>query len=166
LKQKESEFARELDIEKSKVNEEKRETLKQKTRNDEINLALAEANEATQEASQKLHAIQKELEKAKNEIVLKNQDKDIAFANLEKCKAEILALQKSDQDQKQLISKLQANLDQASKHASTRLEKINNLEKSNRLLQETNMQLQERQQALERELIKAQAQIELITDLL
>ena len=66
----------------------------------------------------------------------------------------------------QQLNKLQAECDQVAKHAATRLDKINQLEQSKRQLHEVNAQLMKRQQALEHEMLKAQAQIDIIKDLL
>jgi len=66
----------------------------------------------------------------------------------------------------QQLNKLQAECDQVAKHAATRLDKINQLEQSKRQSDEVNAQLMKRQQALEHEMLKAQAQIDIIKDLL
>lgn len=79
-------------------------------------------------------------------------------------------LQQRAAEQQQLhtqqLNKLQAEFDQVAKHAATRLDKINQLEQSKRQLHDVNEQLVKRQQALEHEMLKAQAQIDIIKDLL
>lgn len=64
------------------------------------------------------------------------------------------------------ITKLRAELEQVSKHAVSQAEKIVQQEKANRDIMETNEQLQKRQNLLQLELIKAEAQISVIKDLL
>lgn len=70
------------------------------------------------------------------------------------------------QQQRKANDKLAKDLEQVSKHAAAQLAQIAHLEKSNRGLQETNTQLQRRQQVLEREMMKAEAQLDFIKSLL
>lgn len=64
------------------------------------------------------------------------------------------------------VNKLQSELELANKQAAVRLEKITQLEKSNQTLSNVNAQLTKQQQALKQEMLKAEAQIEIIKDLL
>jgi len=64
------------------------------------------------------------------------------------------------------INKLQSELELANKQSAMRLEKIAQLEKSNRTLSEEKIHLTKQQQALKQEMLKAEAQIEIIKDLL
>jgi hypothetical protein len=75
-------------------------------------------------------------------------------------------LAQAEQQYDKHYAALQAELEVAAKHASARLEKINQLEKTNRQLHETNAQLQKRQSALEHEMLKAHAQIDIVKELL
>ena len=70
------------------------------------------------------------------------------------------------QEQLESINKLQTELDLANKHATARLNKIGELEKNNRTLDETNMQLTKQQNALTQELLKVEVQIDIIRELL
>jgi hypothetical protein len=72
----------------------------------------------------------------------------------------------SEQQQTKLQATIQADLQQVTKQATARLEKVTQLEKVNRQLTETNDQLTKRQYAMQQEMLKAQAQIEIIKDLL
>lgn len=63
------------------------------------------------------------------------------------------------------LAKLKTELEQATKHADQRLEKIAQLEQTNRQLNETNEQLAKRQRLLEHEMLKAEAQINIIKEL-
>ncbi|MGM8227455.1 hypothetical protein ACSV5M_12785 [Cellvibrio sp. ARAG 10.3] len=65
----------------------------------------------------------------------------------------------------ELIDKLHAELAIAKKHATERLKKIDQLEKSNRKLDEANTVLINHQKALKQEMLKAEAQINIIKDL-
>ncbi len=64
------------------------------------------------------------------------------------------------------MAKLKSELEQVSKHAAQRLEKITQLEKANRQLARPNQQLAKRQQLLEQEMLKAEAQIDIIKELI
>lgn len=66
---------------------------------------------------------------------------------------------------KQLDTQRQQLAEQVSKHAAQRLEKITQLEKANRQLNETNEQLAKKQRLLEQEMLKAEAQIDIIKEL-
>jgi chemotaxis protein histidine kinase CheA len=63
------------------------------------------------------------------------------------------------------LAKLKTELEHVSKHAAQRLEKVTQLEKSNRQLNETNEQLVKKQRLLEQEMLKAEAQIDIIKEL-
>lgn len=77
--------------------------------------------------------------------------------------------QNANQQITDLTAKLEqtkASYEQAQKHASNRLKKIAELEDVNHQLDLINMQLNQRQQFIEKELLKAEAQVELIKMLL
>lgn len=101
----------------------------------------------------------KELEQSKQDLAAQQQAKDELNKKLEK-------IHQTEQTQTKQISKLQVDLEQVSKHAASRAEKIAQLEKANRELHEVNDQLQKRQQTLQQELLKAEAQIDIIKELL
>ena len=63
------------------------------------------------------------------------------------------------------LATLKTELEQVSKHAAQRLEKVTQLEKANRQLNETNEQLAKKQHLLEQEMLKAEAQIDIIKEL-
>ncbi|KOO58219.1 hypothetical protein WH43_10610 [Rheinheimera sp. KL1] len=63
------------------------------------------------------------------------------------------------------LATLKTELEQVSKHAAQRLEKVTQLEKTNRQLNETNEQLSKKQRLLEQEMLKAEAQINIIKEL-
>ena len=73
---------------------------------------------------------------------------------------------KTSTELQQQLDKHKSDLAAVAKHAATRLDKINQLEKTNKQLQDTNTQLNARQQLLENEMLKAEAQIDLIKELI
>lgn len=110
-------------------------------------------------SAKELAEIQIELAKQQHVTELLNSEND-------KNKQEIIRLKNVEQDQIEQLNKLQNDLDKVEKHAINRAEKIYQLEKSNRKLQEKNEQLEKRQAELNKELLKAEAQIDVIKDLL
>jgi hypothetical protein len=111
---------------------------------------------------------------ADNDLLIKSNEelKNKASVDLKEKEAQDKALKQlkqqlvTAQDQNNLINKLNADLEQINKHAAARQEKISQLEQINRCLQESNIQVQKKQHALEQELLKAEAHIEFISDLL
>lgn len=75
-------------------------------------------------------------------------------------------MDKTVADLQQQLDKHKSDLTTVTKHAATRLEKINQLESTVRRQQEENQQLSARQQALQQEMLKAEAQIDLIKELI
>lgn len=75
-------------------------------------------------------------------------------------------LSTGEQKHAELIDKLKSELELANKHAAALTEKIVQLEKTNQTLDETNVGLANQQQALKLEMLKAEAQIDIIKDLL
>jgi len=104
-------------------------------------------------------ALNKELEKTKQDLAAQLQSSEMLIKELEKN-------QKSEPEQSKQVNKLQVDLEHVSKHAANRADKIVQLENANRSLHETNDQLQKRQQVLKEELLKAEAQIDIIKELL
>ncbi|MDR6984033.1 hypothetical protein J2X32_002675 [Rheinheimera pacifica] len=135
---------------------------------------LKKAHQQLQAADQQLSSVNEQAQKQQQERVALNQQLEQANAEHTKQLADVKqqfeqAKQDAVAQQQQLAkdnSRLQADLEQVSKHAATRLDKISQLEKANRQLHEVNEQLTRRQQALEHEMLKAQAQIDIIKDLL
>lgn len=142
-----TEHKQQLETANTQMSASKQELQKQEARLNEINTALAAANKAKQDAEQQLAAIKQQLTK-------------------DSFKIEIEKFQKTEQEQVKEISNLRADLEKVSKHASTRADKIAQLEKANRELNETNQQLENCQQVLQQELLKAEAQIDIIKELL
>jgi len=124
--------------------------------------------------------LNKELEKTKKDLTAQQETKEALNKELEKTKQALTTQleakealnkkleenQKSDHEHTKQLIKAQADLEQVSKHATNRADKIVQLEKANRRLQETSEQLEKRQQVLQQELLKAQAQIDIIKELL
>lgn len=104
-----------------------------------------------QNARQNVDALDKELAAIKQQLAAIQQAEH--------------AITEAAQEQLQLISKLEAELDRAKKHSAARLDKISQLEKSNRALDETNTRLTKQRHALKQELLKAEAQIDILRDL-
>src|SRR5690606_31062203 len=141
---------------------------------------LQQANQFNAKLASDTKELQAQQETLKQELVKSKQQMDAITKERESLKLQLNELkQLSDsltkdkeqnkhleQEQVKQITKLKADFEQATKHAASRLNKLNQLEKSNRLLQETNLKQQKRHQALEQEMIKAEAQIIIIKDFL
>lgn len=104
-------------------------------------------------------SVEKELEKAKHDLTTQLQAKEALNKKLEEN-------QKSNNEHAKQLIKAQADLEQVSKQATNRADKIVQLEKVNRRLHETSEQLEKRQQVMQQELLKAEAQIDIIKELL
>ena len=145
-----------------------------------LNKELEKAKQALTAQQQTKEALNKELEKTKQDLAKQLEAKEILSEVLDKTRHDLAAQQqaketpgkeveksqKTEQEQSKQIGKLHVDLEQTSKHAANRADKIVQLEKANRSLHEANDQLQKRQRALEQELLKAEAQIDIIKDLL
>ncbi len=120
------------------------------------------------------------LQQAQQNLIIERQIKDTAEKELGEIKKDLAEQQqarnnlvkeleknqKTEQEQIKEIKKLRADLEKISAHATSRTEKIVQLEKTNRKLNEASKQLEKRHQALQQELVKAEAQIDVIKDLL
>lgn len=93
------------------------------------------------------------------------QESDTQLHRAESLKDNTLQLEADIKKNAELINKLQTEVDIANRHAAVRLEKIGQLEKSNRALDEANTLLINQQKALKQEMLKAEAQIGIIKDL-
>lgn len=147
VEQVKAEHAQQMESIYAQLNASKQELSKQEARINEITTALTAANKTKQDAEQQLTISKQQLTKD-------------SFKN------EIENFQKTEKEQVKEITKLRADLEKVSKHASTRADKIAQLEKAHRELNEANQQLQNRQQVLQQELLKAEAQIDIIKELL
>lgn len=111
-------------------------------------------------------ALVKEMEQLRLELGSQLQIRDSVFSEIGVDKAEIDRIQKPEQEHSKDYEKLKNSLDQTSKHAIVSAEKIFELEKENRRLLEKNDQMEKQQNALKKELLKAEAQLELIKGLI
>ena len=111
--------------------------------------AKAELQKQLDALKQQQTAQQQQAEQQKAELTTKAQQEAAAKAELQK------QLEKQSQE-----------LTQTQKLSAQRLEKLTELEKQNRILQEQSKELAKRQQALENEMLKAEAQIEIIKELI
>jgi hypothetical protein len=141
-------------------------------------LDKARKNMASQQQTEAV--LNEQLKKCKQDLIVQQQIQADLNAQLEKCKQDLnegqqakSALsknleehQKSEKEKATQLIKTQADLEQASKHSKNRADKITQLEKANRSLHGINEQLQKRQQVLQQELLKAEAQIDIIKELL
>lgn len=130
------------------------------------------------ESKQQIDLVAKEKESLKQQLLESKQQADGIAKERDALKLQTMEIKQQfdelikeqgkqlDQDQAKQIEKLRADLEQTAKHASTRLEKLTQLEKNNKVLQESNLQLQQRHQVIEQEMIKAEAQIHFIKDFL
>ncbi len=109
-----------------------------------------------QQAAQKIAELSKQRDTLQQQLQATEQQTKQQLAESAK-KADTLSEQQE---------KLQSTLNQVQKHAANRLDKIAELEKLNRQLAETNQQLNQRQQVLEQEMLKAEAQIDIIKELI
>ena len=139
---------------------------------------LAEAKEqlavANKQAAQQNAALAKQFAEAKEQLSASNKQAEQQITELTKQLTSVkqqVELQKTElvkplETTKKQLEKAHKELETFQKQAATRLEKINELEKINRLLNETNVQLSKRQQAIENEMLKAEAQLDIIKEFL
>jgi DNA repair exonuclease SbcCD ATPase subunit len=116
-----------------------------------------------------LSALSEQRNKDRTAFTILTEQHDKLKAGLDKAQHMLLAkeqeLSKFQTEQVGQLTKLKTELEQVSKHATQRLDKIAQLEKANRQLNETNDQLAKRQRVLEHEMLKAEAQIDIIKEL-
>lgn len=101
----------------------------------------------------------KENESLKQEIITQQQQKERQDKEQEKLKQQLA-------DQQKKLTEANGLFDQATKQSASRKDTVGKLEKEKRELEELNKNLELKQNLLEKELIKAESQIELIKILL
>ncbi|MFC0047226.1 hypothetical protein [Rheinheimera tilapiae] len=139
----------------------KQHTLEQKLQHAE-QILLAEREAAEVVTAQLRVQLQTEEQELRN-VVANNAE---LVAKGESLLNQIIHIEARAIDLQHLLDTTTTNLTNMTNQATYRLDAITQLEKSNRRLLEENQQLSERQHALQQEMLKAEAQIDLIKELI
>lgn len=121
------------------------------------------------ELAERISIMDADMKKTQQQLVLLQQQLDKKISENESLCQQVSSIKSvadKEREQTQIIIKLQAELELINKHSAAHLEKRNKLEKTNRILVDTNTQLNIQQLALKHEMIKAEAQIDIIRELL